>query len=194
MVNSISINQRQLSDKQRPYIIAEISANHNGSLERAEKTILAAKNAGVDAVKIQTYTPDTMTIKSEKDDFYISEGLWKGRYLHDLYSEAFTPFEWHKRLFAFAKKLNITLFSTPFDETATDLLHSLGSPAFKIASFELVDIPLIEYIAKKRKPMLMSTGMASFEEIGLAIETARANGCKELAIFHCISSYPTPID
>ena len=194
MNNSISINGRIISSSKTPYIIAEVSANHNGSIERALETIKSAKFAGVDAVKIQTYTPDTMTIDTSKEDFLIQGGLWKGRSLYDLYAEAFTPFEWHERIFKYAKDLGITLFSSPFDESAVDLLDSLDTPAYKVASFELVDLPLISYIANKKKPMLMSTGMASLHEIGDAIETAKTNGCKELALFHCISSYPTPID
>jgi pseudaminic acid synthase len=194
MPSPVTINGRAITAANRPYIIAEVSANHNGSLDRAFATIKAAKNAGVDAVKIQTYTPDTMTIDVDNEDFFIKDGLWKDRSLYELYGEAFTPFEWHAELFAFAKKENITLFSSPFDETAVDLLESLGAPAYKIASFELVDLPLIAYIARLNKPMLMSTGMASIAEIGDAIETAKANGCSQIAIFHCISSYPAPLD
>ena len=190
---SITINGRDINAKNRPYIIAEVSANHNGSIDRAFATIKAAKDAGVDAVKIQTYTPDTMTIDVDNEDFFISDGLWKDRSLYDLYGEAFTPFEWHAELFAFARQEGITLFSSPFDETAVDLLASLDAPAYKIASFELVDLPLIAYIARLKKPMLMSTGMASMSEIGDAIETAKTNGCNQIAIFHCISSYPAPI-
>lgn len=194
MNKSIFIDGKIISKDKPPYIIAEISANHNGSIDMAMKTIQAAKDSGVDAVKIQTYTPDTMTIDVDNKDFIIEEGLWKGRSLYDLYREAFTPFEWHKHLFEFAKKIDITLFSSPFDESAVDLLESLNTPAYKIASFELVDIPLISYVAKKNKPMLISTGMASIDEIGEAVEAARLNGCNSLALFHCISSYPTPID
>lgn len=194
MPKPIFINQRELSSKKPPYIIAEVSANHHGSLDRAKETIFAAKNAGVDAVKIQTYTPDTMTIESSNPDFWIKDGLWQGHSLYELYAKAQTPFDWHQELFAYAKQINITLFSSPFDESAVDLLESLNTPAYKIASFELVDLPLIQYIAKKKKPMLMSTGMASLAEITEALETAKANGCDEIAIFHCISSYPTPID
>ena len=193
MENNFIINSRKISHESPPYIVAEISANHNGSIVRAKETIIAAKNAGVDAVKIQTYTPDTMTIESNNPDFYITDGLWKGRSLYDLYSEAFTPFEWHKELFSFAKKNEVTLFSSPFDETAVDLLDNLGAPAFKVASFEVVDLPLIKYIAQKRKPIFMSTGMASLSEIGDAIETAKSVGNDSIVLFHCISSYPTPI-
>ena len=160
-LNNFSINSRVISRDVYPYIIAEVSANHNGSILRAKETILAARNAGVDAVKIQTYTPDTMTIEADNPDFYINDGLWKGRSLYDLYSEAYTPFEWHKELFSNANEIGVTLFSSPFDETAVDLLDSLGAPAFKVASFEIVDLPLIKYIARKQKPILMSTGMAS---------------------------------
>lgn len=194
MPNTISINGRQISAKHPPYVIAEVSANHNGSIDRALETIKAASEARVDAVKIQTYTADTMTIDSTAKDFLIEDGLWKGRTLYDLYGEAHTPFEWHARIFEYARSLNLTLFSSPFDETAVDLLVSLDAPAYKVASFELVDLPLIAYIAKQKKPMLMSTGMASLPEVGEAIETARQNGCNEIALFHCISSYPAPID
>ncbi|MGB3726941.1 MAG: pseudaminic acid synthase [Glaciecola sp.] len=194
MPNPIVIAGRELSANQSPYIIAEVSANHNGSIERAKETILAAKHAGAHAVKIQTYTADTMTIESDNPDFFVNSGLWQGRSLYDLYCEAHTPFEWHEALFSYARSIGITLFSSPFDETAVDLLHNLDAPAYKIASFELVDLPLIAYIAKLKKPMLMSTGMASLDEIGEAIETARTHGCEQLAIFHCISSYPAPLD
>lgn len=194
MPSKISVNNRPICSEQPPYVIAEVSANHNGSIDRALETIKAAKDAGVDAVKIQTYTPDTMTIDSTAKDFLIEDGLWKGRTLYDLYGEAHTPFEWHARLFEYAENLGLTIFSSPFDESAVDLLASLGAPAYKVASFELVDLPLIAYIAQQGKPMLMSTGMASLQEVGDAIETARQNGCHALALFHCISSYPAPLD
>lgn len=194
MPKAIVINGRELSSRFPPYIIAEVSANHNGSIERAKETILAAKTAGAHAVKIQSYTPDTMTIESDNKDFWLTEGIWKGRSLYDLYAEAYTPFEWHAELFSFAAQHNITLFSSPFDESAVDLLASLHAPAYKVASFELVDLPLIAYMAQQGKPLLMSTGMASFQEIGEAIETARTQGCDEIAIFHCVSSYPAPLN
>lgn len=194
MHSTMQIEQRVISSEYPPYIIAEISANHNGSIERAFELIKAAKIAGASAVKIQTYTPDTMTIDVDHEDFRLNDGLWEGRTLYDLYAEAHTPYEWHGRLFDYAKKQNITIFSSPFDETAVDLLDSLDAPAYKVASFEIVDLPLIAYIAKRGKPMLMSTGMASMSEIGEAVETARSNGCKEIALFHCISGYPAPID
>ena len=187
------IGNREISNEFPPYVIAEVSANHNGSIQRAKDTILAAKNAGVDAVKIQTYTPDTMTIDVDNPDFYITDGLWKDRSLYDLYGEAYTPFEWHEELFRFANDIGVTLFSSPFDESAVDLLESLNTPAYKIASFEIVDLPLIRYIATKKKPMLVSTGMASLDEIGNAIETARMADNNSIVLFHCISSYPAPL-
>ena len=188
------IGQREVSSNFPPYIVAELSANHNGCIKRAKETILGAKNAGVDAVKIQTYTPDTMTIDVDKPDFYITDGLWKHRSLYNLYEEAFTPFEWHEDLFGYAREVGITLFSSPFDETAVDLLETLDTPAYKVASFEIVDLPLIRYIASKNKPILMSTGMASIEEVSDAIECAKAAGNNKIVLFHCISAYPTPID
>jgi len=187
------INNRIISSDNYPYIIAEISANHNGKIERAKKLIKLAKDNGADAVKIQTYTPDSMTIDCKKDDFLIKGGLWDGYSLYKLYEEAQTPISWHKELFEYARKINITLFSTPFDENAVDLLEELGTPAYKIASFELCDLPLIKYIATKNKPILMSTGMASEEEINDAVYTAKSNGCDNLLLFHCVSSYPAPI-
>lgn len=190
----MKILDRKIDSSNPPYIIAELSANHGGSIERAKQTILAAKNAGVDAVKIQSYTPDTMTIKSDKPDFQISEGLWKGESLYNLYRQAYTPFEWHKELFDYARNIGVTLFSTPFDETAVDLLEEMNVPAYKIASFELTDIPLIKYVAKKNKPILMSTGLASLEEIEDAVSTVRQHGNSEILLFHCISSYPAPTE
>ena len=194
MIKNFSINRRVISTDSRPYIIAELSANHNGSINRALNTIKAAKDVGVHAVKIQTYTPDTMTINHSSNDFKIKKGLWKGRTLYDLYAEAYTPFEWHKRLFNYAKKIGMTIFSSPFDESAVDLLKSLNAPAYKVASFEMIDLPLIAYIAKTKKPILISTGMANLEEIKEAIETAKSNGSKKVAILHCISSYPAQIE
>ena len=188
------INDREISLDQSPYIIAELSANHGGSLETAKKSIRSAKAQGASAVKIQTYEADTMTIDSDKPDFLIEGGLWDGYKLYDLYDEAKTPYSWHKELFEFASLEGITLFSSPFDESAVDLLESLNTPAYKIASFELVDIPLIKYVAKTKKPILMSTGMSSEIEISEAVEAARSEGAKDILLFHCISSYPTPIE
>ena len=193
MLKPIKIGANTISTSNSPFIIAEISANHNGSIERALDTIKAAKLCGAHAVKIQTYTPDTMTIDCNHKDFKIQKGIWKGKTLYELYGEAFTPYNWHKKLFSYAQKIGITIFSSPFDETAVDLLEALDTPAYKIASFEITDLPLLSYVASKRKPMLISTGMATFEEIGEALETAKVGGCNDLAIFHCVSSYPTPI-
>jgi N-acetylneuraminate synthase len=184
-----------LSDKpSRPLVVAEISANHNGSLARAIETITVAKKCGADAVKIQTYTPDSMTVDSDHPEFVLSEGLWSGTKLYDLYQKAHTPYEWHPHLFEHARAIGILLFSTPFDVQAVEFLEKLGNPAYKIASFELVDLPLIQCAARTGKPMILSTGMATPEEIGEAVEAARATGCRDLALLHCISSYPAPIE
>jgi|TARA_B110001469_G_C9635003_1_gene318221 pseudaminic acid synthase len=177
----------------KPFVIAELSANHGGSIQRAKATILAARNSGADAVKIQTYTPDTMTLDSDKNDFMINDGLWKGYNLYQLYKEAYTPFEWHKELFEFAKSQGVLLFSTPFDETAVELLQELDAPAFKIASFEITDLPLIEYASSKCKPMFISTGMSDLNEIGEALECCYKNGNRDVLLFHCISNYPADI-
>tara|TARA_Y100001968_G_scaffold307221_2_gene324842 strand:- start:28237 stop:29280 length:1044 start_codon:yes stop_codon:yes gene_type:complete len=188
----IEIEGRKIGLSEPPYIIAELSANHNGSIEKAKKTIQAAKDCGADAIKLQTYTAESMTIDCNKDDFIIEGGLWNGYKLYDLYNEASTPYSWHKELFKFARDIGITIFSTPFDENAADLLESLNTPAYKIASFELLDLPLIKYIASKGKPMLISTGIGNIEEISDAIDSAISGGCKDILLFHCISSYPTP--
>jgi len=175
-----------------PYVIAEISGNHNGDIMRALRLIDAAKEAGADAVKLQTYTADTMTIDHDGADFVIKGGLWSGRKLHELYNEAHTPWEWHPKLFEHAQKAEITCFSTPFDSTAVALLESLGAPAYKIASFEIIDLPLIYHVARTGKPIIMSTGMASLSEIGEAVAAARDAGATQIALLHCTSGYPTP--
>ena len=186
---TLEIAGRKIGKDYHPYIIAEISANHNGNIDKALKLIEIAKNSGADAVKIQTYTPDTMTLDVDKEDFKIKGGLWDGRTLYDLYQEAHTPWDWHKKLFDFAKEVGITLFSSPFDESAVDFLDDLGAPAFKVASFEAVDIPLIQYIAKKKKPMIISTGMADFDEIKEAVEAVGENK-DNIVLLHCVSAYP----
>ena len=188
----ITIDNRKIGKDYEPYVIAELSANHNGKLDTAFQIIEAAKKSGANAVKIQTYRPDTITIKCDKPEFQINDGIWKGRTLYELYEWAHTPWEWHKPLFEYARKLGITIFSSPFDTTAVDLLEELNTPAYKIASFEAIDLPLIKYIAITGKPMIISTGMANAEEIQEAINAARDGGCKELAILHCVSGYPAP--
>jgi len=193
-MQAIFINNRKIGQECLPYVIAEMSANHNGDINNAYKIIDMAKASGADAVKLQTYTPDTLTIDSDLPDFQLTEGLWAGQTLYELYKGAFMPWEWHQPLFDYAKKVGITIFSSPFDNTAVDLLEDLNAPAYKIASFEAVDLPLIKYVAQTGKPMIISTGMADAEEIQEAIEAAREGGCKELAILHCVSGYPAPAE
>lgn len=188
----IEIAGRKIGPGQPPYVIAELSANHNGSLDTALRIIDAAVAARADAVKLQTYRPDTITLDSDAQDFRIKGGLWDGRRLYDLYAEAHMPWEWHRPLFDHARDRGITIFSSPFDKSAVDLLEDLGAPAYKIASFEAVDLPLIRYVAGTGKPLIISTGMADAEEIGEAIAAAREGGCRELAVLHCVSGYPAP--
>lgn len=194
MMNNVLIDGVEIGLGCKPYIVAELSANHNGSIERAKETMLLAKKNGADAIKLQTYTADTMTIDEGGDEFMVRGGLWDGYKLYDLYQWAETPYEWHEELFRYAKEIDITCFSTPFDETAVDLLETLNTPAYKIASFEAIDLPLIRYVAKTGKPMIISTGMASFTEIEEAVDAARVGGCKDLILLHCVSSYPAPAE
>ena len=182
-------------DKDSPvFIIAELSANHNGSLDNALKTIRAAKRAGADCIKLQTYTADTITIDSRKEDFRIGGTIWDGRYLYDLYKEAFTPWEWHEQLFQAAEDEGLLCFSSPFDPTSVEFLESLNTPAYKIASFEITDIPLIELVASKKKPVIISTGIATSEDIELAIDACHRVGNNQIALLKCTSSYPAPIE
>lgn len=182
-------------DKTSPvFIIAELSANHNGSLEVALETVRAAKRAGADAIKLQTYTADTITIDSKKEDFKIKGTIWDDRYLYDLYQEAYTPWEWHKDIFDLARAEGLVCFSSPFDPTSVNLLEDLNVPAFKIASLEITDIPLIEFVASKGKPVIISTGIATQEDIELALDACRRMGNNKIALLKCTSSYPAPIE
>lgn len=190
--HAIKIAGRGIGSKYSPYVIAELSANHNGSMETAFRIIDMAKAAGADAVKLQTYRPDTITLKSDREDFKIRDGLWQGQTLYDLYHAAHMPWDWHKPLFDRARAIAITLFSSPFDNTAVDLLEDLGAPAYKIASFEAVDHKLIKYAASTGKPMIISTGMADRDEIDEAVAAARDGGCSQFCLLLCVSGYPAP--
>ena len=190
----IEIASRKIGPAHEPFVICELSGNHNGSLQRALEMIDAAAATGCDAIKIQTYTADTITIDCDRPEFTLRGGLWDGRTLHDLYSEAQTPFEWHAALFQRARERGVILFSTPFDESAVDLLAGLDAPAYKIASFEAVDLPLIAYTAARGRPLIISTGMANLAEIGAARDAALRAGAAGVALLHCTSAYPAPLE
>lgn len=188
-IGNIEINQSS-----KVFIIAELSANHNGSIETAIETIRGAKRAGADCIKLQTYTADTMTIDCDKKDFIIDGTIWDGAKLHELYQEAYTPWEWHEQLFKVAADEGLVCFSSPFHKTSVDFLETLNVPAYKIASFEITDIPLIEYVAAKGKPVIISTGIAELEDIELALDACRRMGNNDIALLKCTSSYPAPIE
>ena len=193
-IKSVQINGKKIGKDQEPYVVAEMSGNHNGSIENALEIIRSAKECGADAVKIQTYTADTLTINHDSPEFLIKGGIWDGRNLYDLYNEAHTPWEWHEKMFAFAKEIGITIFSSPFDETAVDFLEKLDAPAYKIASPELIDLNLIRRVSMTGKPIILSTGMANEVEIGNAINTVRENGNNQIIILHCTAAYPAPVN
>ncbi|MDA4848650.1 pseudaminic acid synthase [Hoeflea poritis] len=189
---TIKIAGRRIGPDQPPYVIAEMSGNHNGDLARTFRILEAAKEAGADAVKLQTYRPDTITIDHDGPEFVVDGGLWDGRRLFELYEEAHTPWEWHPEIFARAREIGITVFSSPFDPTAVDFLEGLDAPAYKVASPEIIDLPLIRKIAGTGKPMIISTGMASLDEIGEALAAARSGGAEDIVLLHCTAAYPTP--
>lgn len=191
---TMKIGNYSIDNNSSVFIIAELSANHNGSIETAIETIRAAKRAGANGIKLQTYTCDTMTIDSDKDDFVIKGTIWDNQNLYKLYQEAYTPWEWHEKLFKVAEEEGLVCFSSPFDKTSVDFLEKLNTPAYKVASFEITDIPLIEYVASKGKPVIISTGIAELEDIELAVETCRKAGNDQIALLKCTSSYPAPIE
>ncbi len=194
-MKEIRIADFTISDNSPCFIIAELSANHNGSLQRALDTIRQAKLAGADAIKLQTYTADTITLDVRSDDFKVKQGtIWDGKYLYDLYKEAYTPWEWHSELFSTAKKEGLICFSSPFDKTAVDFLETLNTPAYKIASFEITDIPLIEYVASKAKPVIISTGISEEADIQLALDACHRMGNHQIILLKCTSSYPAPLE
>jgi N-acetylneuraminate synthase len=188
----VTIASRAIGSGQPPFLVAELSANHNGSLERALRHVREARDRGADAIKFQTYTPDTLTLQSNREDFRIKGGTWDGFTLYDLYSQAYMPWEWHEPLFAEARRVGLIAFSTAFDATAVDLLDRLDVPAIKVASFEAVDLDLLATVASTGRPVILSTGMATLGEIDQAVSTLRANGCRELVLLHCVSAYPAP--
>lgn len=192
--SDFSIAGRRIGFEEEPYVVAELSANHNGSLDHALAIIEAIAESGADAVKLQTYTADTMTIDSEREEFQLVEGPWAGNNLYHLYQWAHTPWEWHETLFTRGRELGLAVFSTPFDITAVDFLEQFDPPAYKIASFEIVDLPLIEYAASKGRPIIISTGMASDTDVMEAVATARRAGSESICLLHCTSGYPTPAD
>jgi N-acetylneuraminate synthase len=193
MHEHVVINGRKIGPGQPTYIVAEMSGNHQQDFAQAVKILEAAHRAGADAIKLQTYTPDTLTVPCDKAYFQIQGTIWAGKTLHDLYGEAYTPWEWQPELQRLAESLGLALFSTPFDASAVDFLEDMGVPAYKIASFELVDLPLIRRIAATGKPIILSTGMATLGEIDEAVRTARENGCRELVLLKCTSAYPAPL-
>lgn len=188
----MKINNKTISKSTYPYIIAEMSANHNNELDNALSIISAAKKCGADAIKLQTYTPDTITLRCDNPEFQIKNGLWDGYTLYELYEEAHLPWEWHKPLFEHARQVGIDIFSSPFDKSAVDFLENLSAPAYKIASFECIDLPLIRYAASTKKPLIISTGMASKDEVGEAVQAARDGGATDIVLLHCVSGYPAP--
>lgn len=190
----MKIDSFEINSSSPVFIIAELSANHNGSIAVAIETIKAAKRAGANCIKLQTYTADTLTIDCDKDDFLIKGTIWEGKNYYKLYQEAYTPWEWHEELFRVAKEEGLVCFSSPFDKTAVDFLENLDVPAYKIASFEITDIPLIEYVASKRKPIILSTGIAELEDIELALDACKRMGNNQIALLKCTSSYPAPIE